>query len=170
MYLMEKGQLILRVLHLIAISSWTGSVLCVLCLVHLAPLASTDDELFGILRASVIINQYILVPVGAFGTFFTGLAYSLCTHRGFFRYTWIVCKWIITLGMVLFGILYLGPWAGQELDNVYQYGLAAYTQPEIAAQHGKRELACLIYAGLLLFSTALSVFRPWERPAGVTRR
>ncbi|HIU16922.1 MAG TPA: hypothetical protein IAB01_00560 [Candidatus Avidesulfovibrio excrementigallinarum] len=170
MYLREKGQLILRVLHLVAISSWMGSVLCVLCLVHLAPMAGTDDELFGILRASVIINQYILVPVGAFGTFFTGLAYSMCTHRGFFRYTWIACKWIITMGMVLFGIVYLGPWAGQELDAVYQHGLAAYARPEIAAQHARRELACIVYAVLLLFSTALSVFRPWERPAAVIRR
>ena len=162
MYLREKGQLILRILHLVAISSWMGSVFCVLCLVHLAPLSTTDDELFGMLRASIIINQFILVPVGAFGTFFTGLAYSLCTHRGFVRYTWITCKWVITLGMLLFGILYLGPWAGQELDAVSQFGLAAYQQADIAEQHVIREISCLAYAGLLIVSIVLSVFRPWE--------
>ena len=168
MYLGEKGQLVLRILHIIAISSWMGSVLCVFCLIHLAPLSTSDGELFGILRASIIINQYILVPVGAFGTFFTGLAYSLCTHRGFVRYAWISCKWIITLGMLLFGILYLGPWSGQELDAVSQFGLAAYEHADIAAQHARREFSCLAYAGLLLLSIILSVFRPWEsRPVGV---
>lgn len=165
MYLRENGQLILRILHLIAVSSWLGSMLCVLCLVHLAPLAGENDELFGMLRSSVIINQYVLVPVGAFGTFFTGLAYSLCTHRGFLRYPWITCKWVITAAMILFGILYLGPWAGQELDEVYEYGLAAYAQPDIAARHFRREIFCILYAGLLVFSFALSVLRPGENSA-----
>lgn len=163
MYLREKGQLVLRVLHLIAVSCWLGSTLCTLFLVHLAPLAGADDELFGMLKSSVIINQYILVPTGAFGTLFTGLAYSLCTHRGFIRYGWITCKWLITIGMLLFGTVCLGPWAGQELDEVYKYGLSAYQRPDIAALHDRRELACAVYAGLLLFSFALSVFRPGER-------
>ena len=164
MYLREKGQLVLRILHLITVSSWLGSTLCTLFLLHLAPQAGADDELFGMLRATVIINQYILVPAGAFGTLFTGLAYSLCTHRGFFRYGWITCKWGITAGMILFGVIYLGPWAGRELDDVYRYGLSAYQLPDIAARHARRELSCAVYAALLLFSFALSVFRPGERP------
>ena len=163
MYLRETGQLILRILHLIAVSCWLGSVLCVFILIHLAPQSGTNEELFSMLRASVIINQYILVPLGAFGTLFTGLAYSLCTHRGFFRYGWITCKWLITMGMILFGTICLGPWVGQELDEVYQYGLSAYQMPDIAALHVRRELSCAVYAALFLFSFALSVFRPGER-------
>lgn len=163
MYLRENGQIVLRILHLIAVSCWLGSTLCALFLIHLAPASGTDDVLFGMLRSSVIINQYILVPVGALGTLFTGLAYSLCTHRGFIRYGWITLKWIITLGMILFGTFCLGPWAGQELDEVYQYGLSAYEIPDIAAMHDRRELSCAVYAALFLFTFALSVCRPGEK-------
>ena len=166
MYLKERGHQFLRFLHITAVSCWMGSLLCVLCLVWFAPHASTGEELFGMLRASVFISHYILVPVGAFGTCFTGLAYSLCTHRGFFRYTWVTLKWIITLVLVFMGIFWMGRLAGQELDDVYLYGLTAYNDPVIAANHVKRLAACFGCSVLLLICVLLSVYRPWEsRPA-----
>lgn len=170
MYLGEKGQLVLRVLHIAAAASWLGSVLCVLLLVHAAPLAGADDELFGMLRATVIINQYLLVPAGAFGTFFTGLAHSLCTQRGFFRYAWISGKWLITLAVLLLGTVYLAPWAGQELDDVYRYGLVAYQHADIADRHLQRELCCAACAGLLAAAVVLSVVSPGEKRHVIPRR
>ncbi|WP_418764692.1 hypothetical protein [Mailhella sp.] len=165
MYLGEKGQRTLRILHIMAASAWLGSVLCVLALVHAAPRCASDDELFGMLRASVVISQYVLVPAGAFGTFFTGLTYSLCTYRGFVRYPWVLCKWILAVGMTAFGVVWLGPWAGQELDDVRQYGAAAYERPAIAAMHARRERCYAAYAGLLTLSVALAVCRPGEKNA-----
>ena len=162
MYLREKGQRVLRVLHILAAASWLGGVLCVLALVHAAPLAASHDEMIGMLRASVIIGQYVLVPAGAFGTFFTGLAYSLCTQRGFVRYRWITAKWIITTGMLLVGTVYLVPWAGQELDDVCRYGLSFFRQPDTATLHLRQELCCAVSAVMLVLCVMLAVFRPGE--------
>ncbi len=103
MHLGKKGQLVLRILHLAAVSCWFGSVLCVLLLMHEAPLSGSDDDLFGMLRASAVINQYVLVPAGAFGTFFTGLTFSLCTSRGFVKYPWVACKWFIAASLLVVG-------------------------------------------------------------------
>ncbi len=162
MYLGKNGQRVLRILHMGAAASWLGSALCVLLLLHEAPLSGEDEELFGMLKSAAVITQQVLVPVGAFGTFFTGLAYSLCTRRGFFKYPWIACKWCITAALLL-GTLYLCPQAGQELDAVYRYGLSAYRLPDTAERHFRRELGCAAGAGLLAAAVVLSVCRPGEK-------
>lgn len=163
MHLGKKGQFVLRILHLAAVSCWFGSVLCVLLLMHEAPLAGSDDDLFGMLRASAVINQYVLVPAGAFGTFFTGLTFSLCTSRGFVKYPWVACKWLIAASLLVVGTLFLIPWAGQELDDVCRNGLAAYIRPDVMARHARRELYCALYAALLGLALTLAVLKPGER-------
>ena len=164
MHLGKKGQLVLRILHLAAVSCWFGSVLCVLLLMHEAPLSGSDDDLFGMLRASAVINQYVLVPAGAFGTFFTGLTFSTRYLRvGFVKYPWVACKWFIAASLLVVGTLFLIPWAGQELDDVCRNGLAAYIRPDVMARHVRRELYCALYAALLGLALALAVLKPGER-------
>lgn len=165
MLLTERAQRILRLLHIFAASYWSSGVLCIFFLVHMAPQAGSDEELFGMLKSTILINQYVLIPLGAFGTFFTGLAYSLCTQHGFFRHRWILCKWCLTLSLMLFGVVCLGPWAGAELDEAYRLGLDAYAEERISLRHALREAACLVYSLLLLICMGLSVFRPWEEKA-----
>ena len=158
MTLEEKGRLILRVLHVAAASSWLGSVLCVLVLVHEAPLFGEND-LFGLLRAAAVISQHVLVPVGAFGTIFTGLALLLSAGRQALCRPWIVCNGLAAL-LMMTGILLISPWAGEELDAARQSGLAAYAQPGMTERHFRREVFGLACALLLLFCFTLALARP----------
>lgn len=154
----QKGRLSLRVLHVGAAASWLGSVLCVLILVHEAPLAGEDD-LFGLLRAAAVVSQRVLVPVGAFGTLFTGLALTLLAGKDALRRPWTLCNAAAAL-LMMAGLLFISPWAGEELDAAGRAGMAVYAQPGMAARHFGRELFGLACALLLLFCFALALARP----------
>lgn len=161
MTLESKGRLSLRVLHVGAAASWLGSVLCVLILVHEAPLAGEDD-LFGLLRAAAVVSQRVLVPVGVFGTLFTGLALTLLAGKSALRSPWTLCNAAAALLMAA-GLLVVLPWAGEELDAAGLAGMAAYAQPGMAERHARRELFGLACALLLLLCFALALARPGRR-------
>ena len=154
MTLEDKGRLVLRVLHVGAAASWLGSVLCVLILVHEAPLAGEGD-LFGLLRAAAVVSQRVLVPVGAFGTLFTGLALTLLAGKDALRRPWTLCNAAAAL-LMMAGLLFISPWAGEELDAAGRAGMAVYAQPGMAERHARRELFGLACAILLLFCFALA--------------
>ena len=158
MTLEDKGRLVLRVLHVGAAASWLGSVLCVLILVHEAPLAGEGD-LFGLLRAAAVVSQLVLVPVGAFGTLFTGLALTLLAGKDALRRPWTLCNAAAAL-LMMAGLLFISPWAGEELDAAGRAGMAVYAQPGMAERHARRELFGLACAILLLFCFALALARP----------
>lgn len=158
MTLEDKGRLVLRVLHVGAAASWLGSVLCVLVLVHEAPLAGEGD-LFGLLRAAAVVSQRVLVPVGAFGTLFTGLALTLLAGKDALRRPWTLCNAAAAL-LMMAGLLFISPWAGEELDAAGRAGMAVYAQPGMAERHARRELFGLACAILLLFCFALALARP----------
>ena len=158
MTLEDKGRLVLRVLHVGAAASWLGSVLCVLVLVHEAPLAGEGD-LFGLLRAAAVVSQRVLVPVGAFGTLFTGLALTLLAGKDALRRPWTLCNAAAAL-LMMAGLLFISPWAGEELDAAGRAGMAVYAQPGMAERHARGELFGLACAILLLFCFALALARP----------
>lgn len=150
----EKVQPVLRVLHVACAAVWFGSVLCVLLLVHEAPLAEEKD-LFGMLRAAALISRCVLVPAGVFGTLFTGLALFLLARRTPQR-TRMIGKAAMA-GLLLLGVLFAAQWAGQELDAASRLGLAAYARPELAERHVLREIFGLFSVLLLLLSFALAL-------------
>ena len=134
-----------------------------LLLLHAAKDASSSDELFGILKSYQFISVIVTVYMGAYGSFFTGLAYSLCTNRGFFRHKWIILKWLMTLGMILCGSFFLGAWSTQMLEMAVNLGLAALQDPQFQAIYAKHFAALLVYMALFVLATILSVYKPWER-------
>lgn len=163
MLISTEAQKILKIFHLFAVCFWVGGGMGLLLLLHAAKDASSADELFGILKSYRFINVIVTVYMGAYGSFFTGLAYSLCTNRGFFRHKWIIIKWLMTLGMILCGSFFLGVWSTQMLETAASMGLAALRDPQFLAIYDKHFDALLVYMALFVLATVLSVYKPWER-------
>ena len=163
MMLGPRGQNILKVLHLLAVYYWVGASFSLLILWLFGPVPQSGEELFGMRKAHNFIAFVAAGNVGSYGTFFTGVAYSLCTNRGFFRHKWIILKWIITLGIMLLGHLAFAPLGTQLLEHVMQSGMAVPDDPVYQAL--MREYLTLSSFVMLLFivATILSVYKPWER-------
>lgn len=162
MLISTEAQKVLKIFHLFAVCFWVGGAMGLILLLRAALDAGSADELFGILKSYRFINVIITVYMGAYGSFFTGLAYSLCTNRGFFRHKWIILKWALTMYLILAGSFMLGPWSTFLLETAGKMGLAALSDPEyirVSSLHWALEIA-----GLFLFvaATAISVYKPWE--------
>ena len=163
MLISTEAQKILKIFHLFAVCYWVGGGMGLILLLNAATDAGSSEELFGILKSYRFINVIVTVYMGAYGSFFTGLAYSLCTNRGFFRHKWIILKWVMTLGMILCGSFFLGPWSTQMLEMAVKTGLAALSDPAFQAVYNRHFLVLLVYMGLFVLATVLSVYKPWER-------
>lgn len=161
-FISRNAQHVLKVLHLLAVSSWIGGYLSEVLLYYTSGTAQSGGELFGILRSSRFISTYVVVYLGAFGSFFTGLAYSLCTNRGFFRHRWVIIKWIGTFYLIYCGTTRFGPWSVKMLETAQELGLEAIAdQAYVEVRIKFLRLLCANMV-VFVFLTAISVFKPWE--------
>ena len=162
MIISNNAQKVLKIFHLFAISFWMGGEFALLVLLHASTYAQSSGELFGILKSYHFVSIVVAVYLGAYGSLFTGLAYSLCTNRGFFRHKWIILKWVMTIGMIVFGSLFLGKWSTALLESASELGLNALQDSEFLRLHALHIKALIVYLALFGLSTVLSVFKPWE--------
>lgn len=163
MIISTEAQKILKTLHLLAVCFWVGGGMGQILLLSATQDAGSAGELFGILKSYRFINVIVTVYMGAYGSLFTGLAYSLCTNRGFFRHKWIIIKWVMTLTMMLCGSLFLSAWSTQMLESAVNVGLAALQTEEFQHLYEKHLLALIGFMVLFVAATLLSVYKPWER-------
>lgn len=163
MLISDNGQKILKIFHLFAVCFWVGGGMGLILLLHAANDAGSSEELFGILKSYRFIDVFITMYLGAYGSFFTGLAYSLCTNRGFFRHKWIILKWAMTLGMIVCGTAFLGAWSTHMLEMADSMGLAALRDPEFQRIYKLHLVLSWVYMGLFVVATVLSVYKPWEK-------
>lgn len=162
MLISGRDQKLLKVCHLMAVSSWIGGCIALITLIFASSSAQESYELYGILNGVRFVNVVVVVYLGGFASFFTGLAYSLCTNRGFFKYRWITLKWMITLFTMATGAIMLGPWSTHLLEIVDLKGIAALETPGYIRTHTLLLIFLGIDLALLFVATVLSVFKPWE--------
>ena len=172
--LTTRQQRWLKLLHLVCVSCWTGGALSLALLYFPRQMAKSGGELVGLATAVHWVDMGIVVIPGAFGCLLTGLLYSLFTDWGFFRHGWIIFKWIMTLGMITFGMTCLGVWENGLLDLAARYGLEVVRIRDYLIMEwlhfGFGTLQALALVGVV----AVSVFKPWRKPrrstgAGETR-
>lgn len=161
--LSANGQKWLKAIHLIFVCCWLGGVF-VLCLLFI-PKASVESggELYGINRAIHWADMGIVVILGVFGSLLTGLLYSWKTNWGFFKHRWILVKWVIAIGVTIFGTVVLGPIEKELLTISYQLGLASLTDPKYLALEYWQKVSGLIPLVLLIFAVIISVLKPWGK-------
>ena len=58
-----------------------------------------------IARCSWFIDTWVVMP-GLFGCIATGLFYSIFTSLGFFRFAWVIYKWLVSASALFWGLLF----------------------------------------------------------------
>jgi uncharacterized membrane protein len=94
-----NGMKWLRTLHIISASVWFGATVCigVLAVIIFFNLGESD-----FLKAAPLIPnlyQKIILPIAIF-TMIQGLVYGFYTRWGFFKYGWVLLKWIFTFLLI----------------------------------------------------------------------
>ncbi|NLU47065.1 MAG: hypothetical protein GXX02_03675 [Syntrophomonadaceae bacterium] len=144
----------LRVLHLILVSIWFGATVCIgflsiICFYHLS---TAEFLIVGPLIPE--LYQKIVLPVAVL-TILQGIIYGSSTKWGFFKYPWVMLKWILTfllipcVGLGTIGQLF------SVLDVINTAGFSA------SLQMGGRILLCIaLQISILLVMIGVSVLKP----------
>lgn len=157
-----NGKRIVKCIHIFFVCTWIGAGISMLLLGFAKEHITNGDELYAINYSMKIIDDYIVIP-SAFGTLITGLFFSWFTQWGFFKFYWIIVKWITIIAQILFGSFFLGPWLN---------GAEAIADAErIQALQNQTYLyfsQMNIYFGilqvlLLVLVVFVSVYKPWGK-------
>jgi hypothetical protein len=140
---------------------WLGAVAGFLALA-VAGLASGDAR---VVRASYVamdlIGGYVIVPLGL-GSMVVGIAQSLGTEWGLFRYYWVLVKFVLTIGAIALLMLHM-QLVRFLADVAASTSLSSTDLRDLRIQLiGDASAALLV----LLVATVLSIFKP----RGMTRR
>lgn len=158
----SKSRAWLKGLHMVFCCAWVGTAFSMLLLMYVKGLSPNGDELSAILTAIKLLDDVLIIPA-ALGTFITGLLICGFTHWGFFKYPWVIVKWVVTLVLILFGTFALGPWVNEAVAIAdVQRAAALYNATYIHLREmnllwGTAQLFILL---ILIFITTL---KPWGK-------
>ncbi len=104
-----RGKQWLKGFHILFICAWVGTGISMLLIGFVKARVPNGDELYAFNVAIKLLDEFIIIPA-AFGSLITGILLCWLTNWGFFKFNWIIFKWISTIVQILFGTFFLGPW------------------------------------------------------------
>lgn len=95
----------MKAFHILAAIAWGGGAFAMQAL-HVMRTLCPDQAVIKIIsQCSYFIDTWVVMP-GLLGCILTGLFYSLFTAFGFFRFFWIIYKWIVTINACFWGLIF----------------------------------------------------------------
>lgn len=152
---------VLKFIHCSFACCWLGGIASVIIISNLTDGLTQEGSLLGMNLAGKLVDNFIIIP-GALGCLFTGLIYGLCTGWGFFKHTWVICKWVITLYCILSGTFLLGVWKEQLFEISLALGNAALSNELYNIIRFKRMCFSAFQLFAMFFMVYISVFKPWK--------
>ncbi len=144
--------------HVFAACMWGGAALA-LVVVQFVLAPTTGDELHYRDLCMKVIDDYVVAP-GALGCLATGLVFGLQTGWGFVRHGWIVIKWVMNIGFILFGAVYFIPWLNTAERLSRHMGIQALRNEDYIHAHTLNSVIVLLQAAALLALVGLTIFKP----------
>jgi hypothetical protein len=141
---------------------WTGTVLSMF-LLSLRNTKSTNAEVLYALNSAInLLDDYIVIP-SAIGSVMTATFLCWMTNYGFTKFYWVITKWILTIGLVIFGTFWLFPWGNAAEKLAAQEGLQALDSPIYSLDAKGVLIGTVIQVLFLCIIIAISVLKPWGR-------
>lgn len=157
-----KGLKWLKGFHLIAVSCWIGGGISLLLLFFLKNGVDDGGVLYGINQSIHHVDMAVIVIPGAFGCLITGILYSSFSNWGFFKHTWMIFKWIVTIVAILFDTFFLGPWETAMMDISGKLGMTSLSNSEYLYNEKMNLIFGTIQVLVLTITIFISIFKPWK--------
>ncbi|MEG3840809.1 hypothetical protein [Microcoleus sp. herbarium14] len=143
---------------------WTGAVLSMFLLSHRNTKSTNADVLNALDSAINLLDDWIVIP-SAIGSVVTATFLCWVTNYGFTKFYWVIAKWVLTTGLVVFGTFWLFPWGNAAEKLSAQEGLQALSNPVYGFDAKGVLLGTLIQVLSLAVIIGISVLKPWGRRA-----
>ena len=148
--------------HIAFAALWTGAVLSMFLISLRSTASNSGDALYALTAAINLLDDYIVIPA-AVGSVITATALCWGTNYGFTKFYWVITKWLLTTGLVVFGTFWLFPWGNGAEQIASVEGLQAMTNPTYAFEARGVLVGTLVQALCLLTIIGISVLKPWGR-------
>jgi hypothetical protein len=165
--LTKRTKQTLDILHYVTSVGWAGIGLCQLTL-NVVALTSGDALLrHAAHEITHTFDRALLIALGN-GSLITGVLLGLKTKWGLVRYWWVFVKLLLTLGVLIFGGVWMGAWIGEAIVRS--------APPVESADAGYIVVRNRLMSGsisnvvVLLCVTVISVVKPWGRTPFGRRR
>ncbi len=96
MKLKKRGLQWLRVLHILSMSIWFGSVVCIGGLAVICFFQLNETSFLTVAPLVPELYQKLVMPIAIF-TVIQGIIYGFFTNWGFFKYKWVLLKWVLVI-------------------------------------------------------------------------
>lgn len=143
---------------------WTGTVLSMCLLSFRNTKAVSADTLYALNSAINLLDDYIVIP-SAIGSVVTATLLCWTTNYGFTKFYWVISKWFLTTGLVIFGTFWLFPWGNTAEYIAAQEGLHAFANPTYLFDAKGVLVGTLAQVLFLSVIISISVLKPWGRRA-----
>ncbi|MBW4622876.1 MAG: hypothetical protein KME17_26390 [Cyanosarcina radialis HA8281-LM2] len=141
---------------------WTGAVLSMF-LLSLRNTTSIDGDVLNALNSAInLLDDWIVIP-SAIGSVVTATLLCWVTNYGFTKFYWVITKWFLTTGLVVFGTFWLFPWGNTAERLSAQNGLQALGNPIYEFDARGVLLGTVIQVLFLFIIIGISVLKPWGR-------
>jgi hypothetical protein len=151
--------------HIVTSVGWLGATVGILALavagVHSADVGSLSAAYHG----TELIWRFVVLPF-SFAALVTGLVAALGSPWGLFKHYWVLTKFLVTAAAIALLLLHTKTMLPALMAQAAE--ASSVTQPAGSHHGGMDPKTHLVVAAtgttlLLLFTTALSVFKPWGR-------
>lgn len=148
--------------HVASGSLWLGVALAMV-LMTVANLKTTNgDELYAINAIVKLLDDFVVIPM-AIVSALTGTLLCWLTVWGFFKFYWVITKWITTTALIVFGTFWLGPWTNSMTSISDSERVKALTNPLFMFNTRGVIIGGVIQVSCLLVIIFISIIKPWGR-------
>lgn len=123
--------------------------------------ASSPVMLHGINYAAHLIDLWIVVTLGVYMCLLTGFVYGLFTPWRFFKFKWIIYKWIVTIFCFGSGWIFLGSWETAMLE--LSKNMTDLNNPAYASVRDDFLCLSILQISLIISMVIVSVIKPWKK-------
>lgn len=148
----------LKIFHIIFVTLWFGGILNLLTL-RLGIKLSSFNQVNTAYNSIRIIDNY-LIRNGAQGILITSIVYSIWTNWGFIKYRWIAVKWVVFVSQMVFGIVFLNKWVGQNISLLNTEKSLALNNPIFMQNDLLMQIGIVTQIILVIFLICISVLKP----------
>ncbi|MBD2775766.1 hypothetical protein ICL16_27835 [Iningainema sp. BLCCT55] len=148
--------------HVSFAALWTGTVLSMLLLAWRNQHSTNPDILYALNSAINLLDDFVVIP-SAIGSLVTGTLLCWLTVWGFFKFYWVIAKWIATVFLIVFGTFWLFPWANTATAISQEQKLQALQNPLYMFDVRGVLIGTLVQVLCLLAIIGISFLKPWGR-------
>lgn len=157
--LSKKSAKTVLVVHLFFLALWLGGVVSILALLFNTDIKDFNATLSTYSHMKTVAQN--VIGWGGIGTLLTGLILAIFTHWGLFKHKWVITKFVLVIGLILFGMFFNEHRILENLQLLENQPESALNTTQLLDNHRTLKIGLIIGAIGYVIVISIATFKPW---------